>query len=77
MKGPIHEGAYPWRGLSMEGPIHGEAYPWRGLSMEGPIHERAYFRNFTVDCFFNHGERIFDGGRRREGGGFLSMTKIL
>ena len=35
------------------------------------MHGKAYFPNFMVDCFFNYGERIFGGGRRREGGGFL------
>ena len=39
--------------------------------MEGPIHEGAYFRNFTVDCFFNYGERIW--WWKKAGGGWLSL----
>ena len=56
-------------------PVWG-AYIWKGLSMEGPIHEGAYFRNFTVDCFFNYGERIWWWKKAR--GGWLSLKdKIL
>ena len=44
--------------------------------MEGPIHGGAYFRNFTVDCFFNYGERIW--WCKKAGGGWLSLKdKIL
>ena len=39
--------------------------------MEGPIHEGAYFRNFTVDCFFNYGERFW--WWKKAGGGWLSF----
>ena len=51
-------------------PVWG-AYIWKGLSMEGPIHEGAYFRNFTVDCFFNYGESIW--WWKKAGGGWLSL----
>ena len=61
-------GAYTWRGDLTEGFLR---HLFGGLYWEGPMHGKAYFPNFMVDCFFNHGERIFDGGRRREGGGFL------
>ena len=55
-----------FNGGSFALPVWG-AYIWKGLSMEGPIHEGAYFRNFTVDCFFNYGERIWWWKKARRG----------